>query len=84
MRTFLVALSLVSLAACQSTEPSARNPNGTLALLGSGNYVYHPSTGSYNRFSSDAIACQEPAVGSQAAGCAATSGDTGGASGSGR
>lgn len=75
-------IAALALTAC-TTEPTARNPNGTLALLGSGNYVYHPSTGSYSRFSSDATVCQEPKVGTQAAGCAATNGDAGGSGGAG-
>lgn len=52
MRMFLIGLAL-ALAACQGPEPTARNPNGTLALAGSGNYVFNPTTGSFSRFSSD-------------------------------
>ena len=52
-RFFTMFLFALSLAACQGPEPTARNPNGTLALLGSGNYVYNRATGSYSRYSSD-------------------------------
>jgi hypothetical protein len=83
MRTILAGIGLaLALAACQGAEPTARNANGTLALLGSGNYVYNRTTGSYSRFSAD-IHCQEPALSVQAAGCAAINGDGGGAGGAG-
>lgn len=63
----ILALALLTLSftavAC-STDPlvnlagpfptgSALNPNGTVPLAGSGNYVFNPTTGSYSRFSSD-------------------------------
>ena len=54
MRMFLILPALaLALAACQGPEPTATNPNGTLALAGSGNYVYNRKTGSFSRFSSD-------------------------------
>ena len=59
----LTLLVVLSLAAC-SADPAAKlagpfptganlNPNGTVPLAGSGNYVYNRATGSYSRFSSD-------------------------------
>lgn len=69
MRKLLtLAAATLALAACQSSEPVARNANGTLALAGP--YGFHPSTGSFSR---DWIDSQEPAIGYQPQGASSVS-----------